>query len=79
VSAASPANQETPTFSFRVAVGGQPALDAQTGTVKPGDTATESFRMDGVVVHRAGDQPPRPLVAARSSQHHQKSHRKRHK
>jgi hypothetical protein len=78
VNAASPENQQTPTFSFRVATGDQPALDPQTGTVRPGDTATESFRMDGVVVRRAGDQPQRPAVAAGNAEHHPKTHRKRH-
>jgi hypothetical protein len=78
VNAASPENQQTPTFSFRVATGDQPALDPQTGTVRPGDTATESFRMDGVVVRRAGDQPKRPAVAAGNAEHHPKTHRKRH-
>jgi hypothetical protein len=76
VTAADRTNQ-APAFSFRVGIGDQVALDPQTGTVKPGQTATESFRMDGVVVHREGDQPPRPAVAARTPRHHEKSHRKR--
>jgi hypothetical protein len=71
-------NNQDPTFSFRVAIGDQPALDPQTGMVKPGDTATESFSLNGVVVHRIGDQPAR-LPVARSSEHRQKPHRKRHK
>jgi hypothetical protein len=71
-------NNQDPTVSFRVAIGDQPALDPQTGMVKPGDTATESFSLNGVVVHRIGDQPAR-LPVARSSEHRQKPHRKRHK
>ena len=76
VTAADRTNQ-APAFSFQVGIGNQVALDPQTGTVRPGQTATESFRMDGVVVHREGDQPPRPAVAARTPRHHEKSHRKR--
>jgi hypothetical protein len=51
-------NREEPTFSYRVAAGDQPALDPETGMVRPGATVTESFRMEGVLVHRIGDQPP---------------------
>ena len=76
VTEAAPGNQETPTFSFRVASGDQVALDPQTGMVKPGETAIESFRMDGVVVHRVGNQPPRATIAAGASEHREKPHRK---
>jgi len=76
VTEASQSNQQTPAFSFRVAIGDQVALDAQTGMVKPGDTALESFRMDGVVVHREGDAPPRQPSAARTPHHHEKPHHK---
>jgi hypothetical protein len=71
------ARDQSPTFSYRVATGDQAALDPQTGMVKPGETATESFRMDGVMVRRVGDQPARSPVAA-AVHPHQKSHRKRH-
>jgi hypothetical protein len=50
------------------------ALDPQTGTVKPGETVVESFRMDGVVVHRTSDQPP--TIAARAPHHREKSRQK---
>jgi len=51
-------HQEEPVFSFRVASGDKVALDPQTGMVKPGDTVTESFRLEGVIVHRIGSAPP---------------------
>jgi hypothetical protein len=76
VTGAAAGNQDAPTFSFRVATSDQVALDPQTGTVKPGETATETFRMDGVLVHREGD-APRPLANARTPQHHASPHRKR--
>jgi hypothetical protein len=76
VTEASASNQQVPAFSFRVAVGDQVALDSQTGMVKPGETALESFRMDGVVVHREGDAPPRQPSAAKTPHHHGKSHHK---
>jgi len=76
VTAANPANS-SPEFSFRVATTNEIALDPQTGVVKPGDTARESFRMDGVVVHRAGAQPPRPSVAGSAPHGREKTHRKR--
>jgi len=76
VTAASPADGETPTFSFRVASGDQIALDPQTGMVKPGETIVETFRMDGVVVHPVGDQSLRSSLAARTPQHHEKVRRK---
>jgi len=74
VTEASASNQQTPTFSFRVATSDQMALDPQTGTVKPGETVVESFRMDGVVVHRTSDQPP--TIAARAPHHREKSRQK---
>jgi len=74
VSEASPAN-DAPAFSFRVATTGDVALDPQTGMVKPGDTLTESFRMDGVVVHREGDQPQRSSIA-RATPHREKTRRR---
>lgn len=63
VTEASSENQQTPRFSFRAATSDQVALDSQTGMVDPGNTATETYRMDGVVVHREGDAPPRPAPA----------------
>jgi hypothetical protein len=78
VTEASQSNQQTPTFSFRVATGDQVALDTQTGMVKPGETALESFRMDGVVVRREGDAPPKQLSAVKPPRHREKSHHKSH-
>lgn len=74
VTEASPASGDVPAFSFRVATTDQVALDPQTGMVKPGDTATESFRMEGVVVHRVGNQPERPAIA-RATPHREKGRR----
>lgn len=73
VTPASPANEETPAFSFRVATGDQAALDPQTGMVNPGQTTTESFRMDGVVVRREGAPPPRTAPASGGARHRSKS------
>ncbi|HEY1500385.1 MAG TPA: SH3 domain-containing protein [Acidobacteriaceae bacterium] len=75
VTRASAGNQDSPTFSFRVATSDQVALDPATGTVKPGETATETFRMDGVLVHREGD-APRPVASAHAPQHHPATHHK---
>jgi SH3-like domain-containing protein len=75
VTEASSANQ-VPTFSFRVAATDQVALDPQTGTVNPGDTVTETFSMDGVVVHREGAAPPRTTTTSAPSHRHAKPHRK---
>jgi hypothetical protein len=69
--------QEAPTFSYRVATGEEAALDPQTGMVKAGETATENFRMDGVMVRRVGDAPARPAVARATQAPHRKTHRKK--
>lgn len=76
VAEAGAGNEETPTFSYRVATGDQVALDPQTGLVKAGETATESFRMDGVMVRRVGDQPSRSAIAAVNAPHRPKGRRK---
>ena len=78
VKEASSENQEPPTFSFRVAASDQVALDSQTGMVNPGDTVKESFRLDGVLVHREGAAPPPRMAAATlaSSPRRGKPHRK---
>ena len=55
--------QEEPVFSYRVAANDAVALDPATGRVRPGDTITESFHMEGVLVHRIGDAPPKPRSA----------------
>lgn len=71
-------DQQEPTFSYRVASGDQIALNPQTGMVKPGETVTESFRLEGVIVRRIGDQPARAAIAGTTPDRHEKSHRKRH-
>jgi hypothetical protein len=77
VTAEDAATHQPPAFSFRVAGGDQPVLDPQTGMVKPGNTVMQSFRMDGVVVHKVGDQAPRPMIAAKTTAHrHEKTRRK---
>lgn len=55
--------RQEPTFSYRVASGDQPALDPETGMVRPGSTVTESYRMEGVIVRRMGGPPPASTVA----------------
>lgn len=71
-------DQQEPTFSYRVATGDQIALNPQTGMVKPGETVTESFRLEGVIVRRIGDRPARAAIAGTTPDRHEKSHRKRH-
>lgn len=72
--------QQEPVFSFRVATGDSVALDPATGTVKPGDTVTESFHMEGVIVRPIGNEPqPRPAVAGtQENRHSGKTRRRRH-
>ena len=77
VTAASQSNGYVPSFSFRVATADQVALDPETGMVKPGDTVTESFRMDGVVVHRDGEEPGRPAIARATTRHEKTRHGQR--
>lgn len=69
-------NREEPTFSYRVAAGDQPALDSETGMVRPGATVTESFRMEGVLVHRIGDQPTASSLV-KAPAHRAKPHRRK--
>ncbi|HVT97369.1 MAG TPA: SH3 domain-containing protein [Acidobacteriaceae bacterium] len=76
VTQASAENQGTPAFSFRVAAGDQAALDPQTGMVNPGDTVTESFRLEGVLVHRDGAAPPRSIPAPAPTHRQRKPHHK---
>ncbi|HEX4037722.1 MAG TPA: SH3 domain-containing protein [Acidobacteriaceae bacterium] len=64
---------DEPVFSFRVASGDQPALDLQTGMVKSGSTVTESYRMEGVLVHRIGAAPP-PSTLAKAPGHRERGH-----
>lgn len=48
---------EEPVFSWRVALGDTPSIDPTTGLVRPGPTATETYRMEGVLVRHI-DGPP---------------------
>lgn len=59
-------NQQEPVFSFRVASGDAVALDPATGMVKPGETVTESYHMEGVIVRRIGSAPPPATGVARN-------------
>jgi len=78
VNAEDPNTHQPPAFSYRVAAGSEPALDPATGMVKPGNTVVQSFRMDGVVVHRIGDEAPRAAASAQTSPHrHEKPRHKR--
>lgn len=43
-----------PVFSFEVATGDSARIDAKTGRAEAGTAATESFRMEGVIVRRVG-------------------------
>ncbi len=66
-----------PVFSYRVATGDAPALDPQTGMVKPGATTTESFHMEGVIVRRIGEEPgpqARARPSGRAAEHHLRRH-----
>lgn len=70
--------QEEPVFSFRVAANQAAALDPQTGMVKPGDTVTESYHMEGVIVKRIGEPATKPLSARTDVPgRHEKARRRR--
>jgi hypothetical protein len=70
--------QQEPVFSYRVATTGDVALDPQTGMVKPADTVTESFRMEGVVVHRmAGEAASQSAMAGNTPDRHDKARKHR--
>lgn len=70
--------KQAPTFSYRVANGVEQALDPQTGMVRPGETVVESFRMDGVVVHRVSAEAPRQAIASAATSHPHEKARHRH-
>jgi hypothetical protein len=72
-------SQEEPVFSYRVAAGDSVALDPQTGLVRPGDTVTESFHMEGVIVRRiAGPSPGQGALARNATERHEKGRKPRH-
>ena len=50
--------QEEPVFSYRVASGEAVAVDPSSGAVRPANTVTESFHMEGVIVRPIGNEPP---------------------
>jgi len=68
---------EEPVFSFRVAANDSVGLDPQTGRVKEGDTVTESFHMEGVIVRRIGDAPAKPASAKADAPSHANRHKRR--
>lgn len=70
-------SDEGPVFSYRVASGDSVALDPATGMVKPGETATESYRMEGVIVRRIGAAPPAASGLARNPADRREKARKR--
>jgi hypothetical protein len=71
--------QVEPVFSYRVATGDVPALDPQTGMVRPGQTQAESFRLEGVLVRRIGDQPAHPAASTPGDSEHRHRPRARHR
>jgi len=53
-----------PVFSFEVATDDSARIDAKTGRAEPGTAATESFRMEGVIVRKiSGPEPEKRLRA----------------
>jgi SH3-like domain-containing protein len=69
--------EQEPVFSFRVASGDSVALDPATGMVKPGETQTESYHMEGVIVRRIGNPPPAAGVARNPADGRDKAHKRR--
>lgn len=73
-------NQQEPVFSFRVATTAAASIDPKTGLLNPGPTEIESYRMEGVIVRRIGDQPPpHLLVPAKAERRGQKTGHRRHR
>jgi hypothetical protein len=70
-------SQQEPVFSYRVASGDSAALDPATGMVKAGDTVTESYRMEGVIVRKIGSPSSTPGVARNPAESGEKAHRRR--
>lgn len=54
-----------PVFSFEVATGDSARIDAKTGRAEPGAAATESFRMEGVIVRKIGGPEPEKKMNTR--------------
>jgi SH3-like domain-containing protein len=53
--------QTEPTFSFKVASGGDVAIDPATGASRAAEMTTETYRLEGDLVKKVG--PPEPPVA----------------
>jgi hypothetical protein len=70
-------SQQEPTFSYRVAASENAALDPATGMVKPADTLTESYHMEGVIVRPIGNPQPAHRPAANSANSHEKARKRR--
>jgi hypothetical protein len=68
---------QEPAFSFRVAAGDSAALDPVTGMVKPADTVTESYHMEGVIVRRIGNAPPPAGIANNPADRRDKTRKRR--
>lgn len=62
VSSGSFDKQTEPVFSFRVSDDPNLALDPATGRVRPGQTETQSFRMEGSLVKKIGPETASPAT-----------------
>jgi hypothetical protein len=72
-------NQTESVFSFRVATDPESAsIDPQTGTVKPGNTTTEAYRMEGVLVRRVGA-PVTPQAGPAPARRERRVRHRRHR
>lgn len=71
--------QTEPVFSYKVATGDDVAIDPQTGSARPADLETETYRMEGVIVKKveppSAAPPPKPVTAAAPSAKGKKHHK----
>lgn len=71
--------QTEPTFSFKVAAGGDVAIDPTTGAARAAQTTTETYRLEGDLVKKVG--PPEaataPKVAAPAAATAERKHVRR--
>jgi hypothetical protein len=58
-----------PVFSFEVATNGSARIDAKTGRAEPGTAATESFRMEGVIVRKIAGPESKKKIGNAGKQH----------
>lgn len=72
--------QQEPTFSFKVAVGDDVAIDPQTGAAHPAQTENETFRLEGALVKRVGPptQPPNTPAPQAAAEKHKAAHKPVH-